>query len=623
MNIKPWERWRNLGALIQKGKLLSIALGVTGAVLGLQFTGSLQLLEWVVLDQWFRLRPPEALSIPITLITISEADISSLKHWPISDARLAELLRQIKQARPALIGLDLYRNLPVPPGHAELQQVFSTTPNLIGIQQAIGNGNGTDPAVPPPPKLQTLNQVTINDIHLDADGKVRRNLLSVQVGQDERVLDSLGTRLALDYLKRYQIRISSAGSSPDQRRLRLGKAYFQPLQPLEGGYVRVDNRGYQILSNFLRVPGGFPTVTLTDVLEHKISPNLFQDRIVLIGSIAKSSGNDRFYTPFTVNSSQAWAGVELHANVAAQLIASALYGRPLLRGVAEVGEWGWIFLWSGVGAGLGWSLRTLRGGGLAALISLGSLLALAYGLFLLGWWIVVVSPLLSLLTAALIGRGYWEWYILQQTNQILEQKVEERTQELLEKNDALEHARTALEQANLSLQRLAQLDGLTQLANRRYFDEYLQREWHSLLREQLPLAIVLIDIDFFKLYNDTYGHPAGDECLRQVAWVLQSVAQRPRDLAARYGGEEFVMVLPNTLLEGAWQIAEQARTELQALQLPHRQSPLGYVTLSIGVTGGIPTTTSTPAAFTALADQCLYQAKAQGRDRTVKQPSIT
>lgn len=173
-----------------------------------------------------------------------------------------------------------------------------------------------------------------------------------------------------------------------------------------------------------------------------------------------------------------------------------------------------------------------------------------------------------------------------------------------------------LETANHQLQRLAAIDGLTQLANRRRFDQYLQQEWQRMLREQLPLSLILCDIDFFKFYNDTYGHQAGDDCLRQVAHVIQNSAKRASDLPARYGGEEFAVVLPNTNQEGAILVAQDIQTGVKQLGIAHAGSKVcGTVTVSLGVSNTIPSVITSPELLINAADKALYQAKAEGRDR--------
>jgi diguanylate cyclase (GGDEF)-like protein len=173
-----------------------------------------------------------------------------------------------------------------------------------------------------------------------------------------------------------------------------------------------------------------------------------------------------------------------------------------------------------------------------------------------------------------------------------------------------------LEKANQDLQQLATVDSLTQAANRRRFDEYLERKWRHLARQHAPLSLILCDIDFFKLYNDTYGHPAGDACLQQVADALKAAIKRPEDLVARYGGEEFAIILPYTSTKGAIEVAERIRMNVKQRQLPHDKSGVSpYVTVSLGVASLIPDLESAPEIAIAKADQALYQSKAAGRDR--------
>ncbi|MBW4565071.1 MAG: EAL domain-containing protein [Mojavia pulchra JT2-VF2] len=172
-----------------------------------------------------------------------------------------------------------------------------------------------------------------------------------------------------------------------------------------------------------------------------------------------------------------------------------------------------------------------------------------------------------------------------------------------------------LQKANQELQRLACSDGLTQVANRRCFDDTLKAEWQRLAREQAPLSLILCDVDCFKLYNDTHGHLAGDDALRHVAKAISQAVKRPADLVARYGGEEFAVILPNTDVEGAITAAREIQANVSALQLPHPNSEVSeFITLSLGVAAIIPDNQSSPATLIAAADQGLYQAKAQGKN---------
>jgi diguanylate cyclase (GGDEF)-like protein len=173
-----------------------------------------------------------------------------------------------------------------------------------------------------------------------------------------------------------------------------------------------------------------------------------------------------------------------------------------------------------------------------------------------------------------------------------------------------------LEAANQKLQQLASIDSLTQIPNRRSFDEVLEREWQCSQREQAPLSLILCDIDFFKNYNDTYGHQLGDECLKKVAQILYETVQRPGDLAARYGGEEFALVLPNTDTAGAVYIAETILSHIHNKNLIHESSKVSsYLTLSLGIATMIPQDGSFSKWLIAKADEALYRAKLTGRDR--------
>jgi diguanylate cyclase (GGDEF)-like protein len=175
-----------------------------------------------------------------------------------------------------------------------------------------------------------------------------------------------------------------------------------------------------------------------------------------------------------------------------------------------------------------------------------------------------------------------------------------------------------LEAANQALHQMANIDALTGLANRRRFDDYLQTQWMSLAQESLPLSLILCDIDYFKLYNDKYGHPAGDICLQEVGAVLRSRVENNQDLVARYGGEEFAIVMPNTYAVDAMNLAAKIEAGVKDLRILHYGSEVSeYVTLSMGVATTIPTWDSLPLDLITAADKALYEAKAQGRNRVI------
>jgi diguanylate cyclase (GGDEF)-like protein len=175
-----------------------------------------------------------------------------------------------------------------------------------------------------------------------------------------------------------------------------------------------------------------------------------------------------------------------------------------------------------------------------------------------------------------------------------------------------------LKQQRDLLGRLSFLDGMTGISNRRRFDQVLDMEWRRHIRSRSPLSLIMMDIDFFKAFNDTTGHLQGDDCLRKVAQAVAGLFQRPGDLGARYGGEEFVGVLPETDTTGALRVAGHVQEALAALALPHPCSGVSpYVTLSMGVAGCIPESAMAAESLIQNADRALYQAKAAGRNRIV------
>lgn len=196
------------------------------------------------------------------------------------------------------------------------------------------------------------------------------------------------------------------------------------------------------------------------------------------------------------------------------------------------------------------------------------------------------------------------------------QLLEVKTKELDAKVAELEALQHELKASNEKLRLLSSRDGLTDLPNRRFFDETLEREWKRGLRDQTPVCLILADIDHFKAYNDSYGHVMGDDCLKQVGQRLASAPLRDVDTMARYGGEEFAVILPDTDISGGELIARRMLDFVSELNIEHNQSPTAsHVTVSLGLNALVPSVTATPTALVASADKALYRAKASGRNR--------
>jgi diguanylate cyclase (GGDEF)-like protein len=208
-------------------------------------------------------------------------------------------------------------------------------------------------------------------------------------------------------------------------------------------------------------------------------------------------------------------------------------------------------------------------------------------------------------------------YLLKPISEIVLKAKINAMRRLVEMQRSLVEVTQELNTANKELQRLSTTDGLTGLANRRFFDEISAREWRRCERMKKPMSLVMVDVDHFKKYNDTYGHQGGDECLKSVAAQVARAAPRASDLAARYGGEEFVLVLGETTMDGAKWVANNIRQHVADLQMPHIASNIGHVSVSCGVASVLPLEGQEFETLLKFADEALYKAKEQGRNTVV------
>ncbi|MDY7016280.1 MAG: CHASE2 domain-containing protein, partial [Cyanobacteriota bacterium] len=307
---------------LKKRWLVGIALATASVVVVLRYAGLWQGMEWAMLDRFFQLRPAAAIDPRIVLVTIDESDIRAIRKYPFPDRVLVQAIERLKTYRPRVIGLDLYRDLPVEPGHQALVNLFETTPNLMGIEKIVGS------QIAPPPVLERLERVGFADQVLDGDGKVRRALLSLRPS-DGQVRTSLSLQLALHYLEEEGITPKPL-SSRRKGTIQLGRARVIPFQGNDGGYVRADDGGYQILLNFRGTQKQFTTFSIADLLADRVPPEAVRNRVVLLGATAQSI-NDLFQSPYSdrfAGPPQQMAGVTLHANITSQILSAALDGRP-------------------------------------------------------------------------------------------------------------------------------------------------------------------------------------------------------------------------------------------------------------------------------------------------------
>ncbi|MHB8763283.1 MAG: CHASE2 domain-containing protein [Deferrisomatales bacterium] len=368
-----------------------VGVGVAALLLGLRAHGWLEAAELAAYDRFLRLRPGSAAPPPVVVVTVSDDDIQRLGRWPLTDATVAEALRAVTAQGPRVVGLDIFRDLPVPPGTEELTALWAADPRVVAVSK-FGS-----PGVAPPPSLAGTEQVGFGDVVVDRGGTVRRGLLFLDDGVT--VQSSLSLRLALRYLEAEGVFPGPAPGNPEH--LQLGATAIAPFEPDDGPYAGADAQGYQFLLDFLDRGSGLAAIGLSDLLAGRAPPGLFRDRVVLIGTTAESVKDD-FYTPL----SQAGPagrhefGVVLHGQIVGQLLRFAAGASAPLRALGDGPESAWIAAWAILGALAGLRSRALRhlaawaGGGLTALF------VPAYGLFLGGWWVPVVPPAAAWLLAA-------------------------------------------------------------------------------------------------------------------------------------------------------------------------------------------------------------------------------
>lgn len=375
------------------------------AVLAMRGLGLLQLWELDVYDLFVRWQPPQPVDTRVVIVGIDENDLRTLGQSIIDDRTYADLLKKLKAMQPRAIGLDVYRDLPAGTGHQDLIQQFKTTPNLVGIEKLVGDANVD--AVSASAVLKAKGQIGSNDLMLDKDGKLRRTFLTVSrplADGTKEELFSFGAYLGLFYLQKAGVTIQIVPHTNNW--WQLGDQVFVPIEPDTGGYVRADAGDYQVLINYRGPRQHFETVSLMDVMQQRVPRDWAKDKVVLIGAVSESA-QDLFPVPYTQSPGQRMPGVEVHANVASQIISVGLDDRPLIKTLRKPLEILWIVFWTGVGAILTWRMRRADGGKSLSWLRL-SLIGVALGLlwggsyiaFLLTWWLPVVPATVGLLTAA-------------------------------------------------------------------------------------------------------------------------------------------------------------------------------------------------------------------------------
>ena len=386
-----------------KPTVISLLLGVIASlvVIGLRSAGLLQFIELATYDVYLRLKEQQSISEPrVVLVQTVEDDIQKLAEWPLSDSHMAEMLEKLLQHEPRAIGVDLYRDIPVPPGSDELNSLLASDKRVYVIEKF---GDEISKHVDGPAVLRGTEQIGFADITVDYDGVVRRGLLFLDDGKNISV--SLALRLAMAYLA--EEGISPQSGSPNPEHIRLGEVTLQPFESNDAFYVNADDRGYQYLLDYRGGSDRFKTYTLMDVLEERINPELIRSNIVIVGVNAESV-KDEFLTPYDrfTHVGQATAGIAVHGYEVSQLIRTALDGDVPMRFLSDRLENLWILLWGMVAALVGYVTRSSLRFSLytmAGLLLLTGSTALA---FVNHWWLPIAPVAIAWVTSAGLVTAY-------------------------------------------------------------------------------------------------------------------------------------------------------------------------------------------------------------------------
>lgn len=405
------------------------------AVLSLLFVrqvGKLQPLELAMFDWMMRLRPHQGPDPRLLIVEVTEEDIQYLKQWPMSDRVLANVFASLQQHQPRVIGLDIYRDIPNPPGYSELVTQLEK-PNVVAITFV---GNSLMSKILPPPTMP-VERIGFNNITIDPDGIVRRHLMFTSDGNS--IVTSFGLQLALIYLKEYGI----LPAVTKENKYQLGSTLFEKLESNSGGYQKVNSKGYRILINY-RTPPHFiaPKISIKDVLNGNFDPKLVTNKIVIIGTTAPSI-KDLFFTPYSFAqlNLRKMSGVELHAQITSHILTAVLDNQKLFWYWSESTEILWILAWSLVGGSITWNIRQPLLLALVNLLALSLLTGISYGIFLSQGWIPVAAPGLGIFITGGVVIIYKMQEFWQQQNMVMKLLGQQTSPEIAK---ALWHERSHL-----------------------------------------------------------------------------------------------------------------------------------------------------------------------------------
>lgn len=524
---------RALTSLPALALLIGLLSGVV--VLAVRGSGALEPVELFVYDWLLRLKP--VATIPdsrVVLVAVTEQDIRNQGRYPLTDATLARILSRIMQGNPRAVGVDIYRDIEVPPGRDELDTLLASHSHIICVTKYGGDG-GVE--IPPPPVVAGTEQVGFNDLVPDPGMVIRRALLFQDHG--EEVGHSFALRLAEVYLRGQGI-----FPEPDpltEVHMKLGKTTFVPFRPSDGGYVDADAGGYQLLLNYESPRAISETVTVTGLLDGKVDPGVFEGKIVLVGVTAESVA-DRVNTPYGMI-----RGVEIHALIIDQILDAALEGRGPVATLSENQEMAWILAWGLLGGFLGWwahsPFRVLVG------MPVGILLIAGVGAVALwdGWWVPLVAPALawsvptSFVTASVVQRERQERALLRQ---LFGRHVSEEVAEALweQRNAFLEEGRPRV-QEHMATVLFADFTGFTAVSEKleprallAWVNSYLEAMSHAVIEHHGHVddyAGDAIKANFFDVMGRLSGRAESRDDVRRDAINAVRCALAMEDVLGR------------------------------------------------------------------------------------------
>ena len=468
-----------------------IAVTIALGMIGMRQLGGLQGLELRTLDSQIRHHATD-LGLPeVVVVGITEADLRHFNQWPLSDATVADLLAQLQTYQPAAIGLDLYRDIEHPPGREQLVKQLAAD-NVYGVYDVGLNPTHNSFA----PAGMAANRTGFADFVADADGVIRRLFMFASVKPDN--FYSFSMQLGLHVLReRYGPDILQHGWDG----LTIANTFFPRIVSNTGGYQGVDTAGYQVMLQYRTHNDAIQTISLTEVFDNTVEPDVFRDKVVLIGTVA-SSVNDIFLTPLNTQTQLTvkTPGVLIHAHAVSQILSVVEGKYALIWGWTEKEEELWIGIWCLIAGILVWHIQRFVVLVLSCAIALSVIVITGWGLFAYGGWIPIVPAVLGFITVASSTIAYQVFY------------------------------RTFY-------------DSLTCLPNRISSLRRLQGCLNEQSTVNPMVALLLIDLDLFKAVNESLGVQVADQLLQIVAERISYLI--PRASAARIGGDQFALILPS------------------------------------------------------------------------------